>query len=73
LNNIPQDHINGYVTIFDLKGRMVMRWKIADLAKQNFTWTWDMKDQSGCTIAKGFYVLRVQNSFFMMNKRIIIK
>ena len=73
LNNIPQGHVNGYVTIFDLKGRMVMRWRIADLAKQNFTWTWNMKDHSGCPIAKGFYVLRVQNSFFKMNKRIIIK
>ena len=73
MNNIPQGHVNGYVTIFDLKGRIVMRWRIADLARQNFNWTWNMKDLSGNPIAKGFYVLCVQNSFFKMNKRIIIK
>ncbi len=73
LTNVPQNHINGYVTIFDLKGRIVMRWRIADLAKQNFNWTWNMNDLSGSPIAKGFYVLCVRNSFFKINKRIIIK
>ena len=73
LTNIPQNHINGYVTIYDLKGRVIMQWRISELAQQNFTWTWNMKDMYGSPIAKGFYVLSVQNSFFKLSKRIIIK
>ncbi len=73
LRGIPKTHTNGYVNIYDLKGRLIMRWSIAELAKKNFNWSWNMTDLYGNAIAKGFYVLSVQNSFFKTSKRLLIK
>lgn len=73
LQGIPANHVDGLVCIYDLKGRLVMQWRIADLAAANFTWTWNMKDLYGNRIARGFYVLSVRNSFLKMNKRLVMK
>ncbi len=73
LQGIPETHVNGFVTIYDLKGREIMRWSIAELAEKNFNWSWNMTDRFGNMCAKGFYVLSVKNSFFKINKRIVIK
>ncbi len=73
LQGIPEAHVNGFVTIYDLKGREIMRWSIAELAEKNFNWSWNMTDRFGHLCAKGFYVLSVKNSFFKVNKRILIK
>lgn len=73
LQGIPSNRIDGVVNIYDLKGRIIMQWQITDLAQKNFDWSWKLTDMYGQRIAKGFYVLSVQNSFFKMNKRLLIK
>jgi Ca-activated chloride channel family protein len=73
LHGIPSIHVNGFITIYDLKGRVIMKWSIAQLAKNNFRWTWNKTDKTGKLITRGFYILSVKNSFFKMSKKLQIK
>ena len=73
LQGIPSIHTNGFITVYDLMGRIVIKWSIAQLAKNNFKWAWNKTDKSGKLITRGFYILSVQNSFFKISKKFLIK
>lgn len=73
LRGISENHNDGFITIYDLKGRIIRQWNIADLAKQNFSWIWDRTDKLGNPVSKGFYIISVRNSFFTMNIKLFVK
>ncbi len=73
LKGITKNNQNGFLTIYDLKGRVIRKWNIVDLAKHNFSWIWDRTDEIGNPISKGFYVISVRNSFFTLNTKLCIK
>lgn len=58
LRNVPPA---GRVMLFDLTGRLVASWSIAEAASSGYRWVWRYTDMRGNPVGKGNYVLVVRS------------
>lgn len=73
LAGITPADLQGSVKIYDMKGRVIRSWTLAELAANNFTFTWDFTDSSGRRVAASSYLLRVSCPSLTVNRILALR
>ncbi|MBD3347254.1 MAG: VWA domain-containing protein [Chitinivibrionales bacterium] len=73
LASFTPEVLAGKACIYDVKGRLIMEWSLAELAAANYRWTWNFTDRAGNPITRGFFVLVIRTPELVLNQPIAYK